>query len=550
MVAIRNEQDSQARDLSDLRPTTEVLLIYLQHRAGETVSKSDLMDALWPDTSVTENSLYQSVSELRRALQDNPDLELKTVPRRGYRLVRKQGPSSAAPAWRWPVVWPDWRLARVAMATVLLSAVVAARTWTGGEGDAEGRLAGTSPEPAAGAMTEVMPAVVVHPFTTAGSDPTWELFGQSLSGEVAGALAANKWLRVHAPGRAGTARFGLNGSLLAQDGRLQVQASLTERTSGALVWSKTWEGEENAFFDLQAAVAHGAAAELGGHWSGAVVRFDARKVLRRPTDNLDAYALFLRATQAKHRFTPESFEEAHVLLDQAVILDPGFVDAWTTLSVVHNLRALTELDVDKLEHIVAKRAVAVETAIALTPEDPTVLMEQGWLQARRGDHVAARMSVRRAAAQAPDNPDILAYAALNGNLRVDLGADGVSWTDRALGLNPDPPPWYFIGAGLARFTARDWQGAVEAFDRAPAYVTRDLFSAVALAQMGKTSDAQAAADRLMKAYPGFRISHYVYQEGMQMDVNGQLLIDRGVELGLQRGAYFSPQPANAAASSD
>lgn len=412
------------------------------------------------------------------------------------------------------------------------------------------RLAGIALKPSDGSVSDALPSVVVLPFSAPEDAPDWQLFGTSLAGEVAGALAGNKWVRVHAPDRAAEARFELKGSLLSRDGRLFVNASLTERTSGELVWSDRWEGAETEFFDLQAKVAHEAASELGGHWSGAVVRFDARKAARRPTGNLDAYALFLRGTQAKHRFTPEGFEEARQLLTRAVEIDPAFVDAWTTLSVVHNLRALTQTKRAPLEAILAERAQAVETAVRLAPEDPTVLMEQGWLLARRGDHAAAAQAVRRAAEIAPDNPDVLAYAALNGNLRVDLGKDGVAWVARARVLNPDPPPWYSIAEGLARFTARDWQGSIDAFANAPDYVTRHLFTAAALLQMGREADARDVAARLQAQYPGFRTDFYVIQEGMDMAVNGQLLIDVAADLGLLPRKALSPPPANAAASSD
>ncbi|MBV7392867.1 winged helix-turn-helix domain-containing protein [Mameliella sediminis] len=520
-------------DDGSLRPNAAALLAYLRTRDGEVVSKQSLMDAVWPDTHVTENSLYQAVSELRRALADVPGVELQTVPRRGYRLVSDASPASVH-GGRWPSWGPPLRaLVAMSVAVLLVAALVGAV-----------RFVSANAQPRAS-----LPSVAVLPFEASDPKGRWQLFGQSMSEEVAGSLAANKWLRVHAADKAHEARFVLNGSLLTQGGQLHVNARLTDRTNGALIWAKSWHGLESGYFDLQAAVAHEVASELGGHWSGAVVRFEAGQAVRRPTDSLDAYELFLLGTRAKHRFTPESFESARRMLTRAVEIDPGFVEAWTTLSVVHNLRALVEPEVAQLQRIMAQRAKAIEAAVALAPEDPTVLMEQGWLLARQGDHAATVRAVRRAAALAPDNPDVLAYAALNGNLRVDLGKEGVDWISRAMALNPDPPPWYHIGEGLARFTARDWQGSVAAFAKAPDYVTRDLFTAVALAQSGQRDQAQAVADRLVRTYPAFRTSHYVYQEAMDLSVNGRLLIETAADLGIPRGDLLR-RPASAGASLD
>lgn len=519
---------------AELRPTTAALLAYLETRVGQTVSKSELMDALWPDTNVTENSLYQVVSELRRALVDQPGVELKTVPRRGYRLVRHRANacvrdlSHGGPGARWPML-------PALVVAIFALIMVGAGGWLWFD-----RMA---PVP----MAE-RPSVRVEAFRNDSGDADWDALGRAMAGEIGTTLSAARWLRV-VEGAEAKASYRLTGSYHANGDRVLVQARLIEEDSGALVWSRSWDGVQAAFFDLQAEVAHDAAAELGGHWSGGVVRFDARKAVRRPTDSLDAYALYLRGAQAKHRFTAEGVEEARQLLTRAVEIDPAYVDAWTTLSVVHNIRALTEPDPARLERILDERRRAVETAIALAPEEPIVLMEQARLLSLKGDYEASRQAVRRAVALAPENPDILAYGALAGNLHVDLGQEGVAWTDKALGLNPDPPPWYFVGAGLARFSARDWTGAVEAFERAPDYATRDLFAAVALMQLGRDNEARATAARLSERDPGFRTSHYVYQEGMDMSVNGGLLIDTATELGLPRGDYFNP-PANAAASSD
>jgi DNA-binding winged helix-turn-helix (wHTH) protein/Tol biopolymer transport system component len=64
-------------------------LIYLLERRGRTVEKQELLDAIWKDTAVTEDTLVQAVHEIRRVLGDDktdPKF-LQTVPRRGYRFV-------------------------------------------------------------------------------------------------------------------------------------------------------------------------------------------------------------------------------------------------------------------------------------------------------------------------------------------------------------------------------------------------------------------------------------------------------------------------------
>jgi len=67
-----------------LRPKVFEALKYLVENAGRLVGKKELLEAVWPDTFVTDDSLVQCTVELRRALADQQQQLLKTVPRRGY----------------------------------------------------------------------------------------------------------------------------------------------------------------------------------------------------------------------------------------------------------------------------------------------------------------------------------------------------------------------------------------------------------------------------------------------------------------------------------
>ena len=67
-----------------LRPKVYEALKYLIENRGRLIGKQELMQALWPDTCVTDDSLVQCTVELRRALDDRAQRLLKTVPRRGY----------------------------------------------------------------------------------------------------------------------------------------------------------------------------------------------------------------------------------------------------------------------------------------------------------------------------------------------------------------------------------------------------------------------------------------------------------------------------------
>jgi DNA-binding winged helix-turn-helix (wHTH) protein/Tol biopolymer transport system component len=67
-----------------LRPKSFDVLTYLVVHHGKLVTKNELVEAVWPDTAVTDNSLSQCLFEIRRALDDDSQTAIRTVARRGY----------------------------------------------------------------------------------------------------------------------------------------------------------------------------------------------------------------------------------------------------------------------------------------------------------------------------------------------------------------------------------------------------------------------------------------------------------------------------------
>ncbi|HUK26509.1 MAG TPA: tetratricopeptide repeat protein [Terriglobales bacterium] len=76
-----------------LRPKVYEALKFLVENPGRLIGKQELIQAVWPDSFVTDDSLVQCAVELRRALEDHDQQLLKTVPRRGYLFTAKVTPS-------------------------------------------------------------------------------------------------------------------------------------------------------------------------------------------------------------------------------------------------------------------------------------------------------------------------------------------------------------------------------------------------------------------------------------------------------------------------
>ena len=109
-----------------LRPKAFDALTYLVERHGCLVTKTELIDAIWPDAAVTDNSLAQCLAEIRRVLADDSQQMIRTVARRGYIF--------AAPVTTPPAIFPrtlsDTVEAQAALSGAVNPTAAASRRWT------------------------------------------------------------------------------------------------------------------------------------------------------------------------------------------------------------------------------------------------------------------------------------------------------------------------------------------------------------------------------------------------------------------------------------
>jgi adenylate cyclase len=85
----------------ELRPKSFQLLRHLVENAGRTVTKEELIRAVWPDVIVTDESITRCISDARQALGDQGREVIRTVPRHGYLLdapVTREETTAAATA--------------------------------------------------------------------------------------------------------------------------------------------------------------------------------------------------------------------------------------------------------------------------------------------------------------------------------------------------------------------------------------------------------------------------------------------------------------------
>src|SRR2546423_1311302 len=188
-------------------------------------------------------------------------------------------------------------------------------------------------------------SIAVLPFSDLSPNHDQESFSDGMAEEILNALAHIRSLKV--VGRSSSffykgknvslkqigSELGvanvLEGSVRKQGEQVRIISALTRAVDGLQVWSKTYNGTLANIFDLQESFARDIAGELN------VVLADPSegRLVDKPTDDAQAYALFIEAQTLVSQRVGDSLPRAIALLKEATRLDPNFARAWGKLAV-------------------------------------------------------------------------------------------------------------------------------------------------------------------------------------------------------------------------
>lgn len=478
-----------------LRPQAFAVLRYLASNPDRIVTKDELMAAIWPDVAVTDDSLVQCIGDIRRALGDEAHAVLRTVPRRGYRLV-VPAPPPAGGANR-------VRVSRLAVA-VALAVVVGGVSWW---------IAAQRRQPA------VTPLVAVLPFDTIADDNASHLLAAGLTEDVITDLA--RFPEFGVLSRSATATYGerrvdprvvgtelgadfvVEGSIARQDERVRITAQLIDADTGVFVWSNRWERAATDFFLIQSEIAEEIANRLGGG-AGAVQQAGRNAARRKRPGNLNAYEAYLMGTERLERQSQADVEQAIELLKRAIELDPGFARAW--LELYHAYDALALMDAAAVSSTTLAEEAAAH-ALLLDPGDAEAHVVAAMSLARRGDHMRSKAAFDNALRLAPNAAEILKfYSAFASNFGE--AGHGAEMADRARKLDPGFPAWKARYYSYSYFVAERYADVLEMIEElTPATYTPRTWAmrASALAALGRNEDAEDVVELALAAWPEYSI---------------------------------------------
>jgi adenylate cyclase len=355
------------------------------------------------------------------------------------------------------------------------------------------------------------PSIAVMPFVNMSGDPEQEYFADGMVEEIITALSRIRWLFVIARnssftykgqavdlkqvGRELGVSYVLEGSVRKGGNRVRITAQLIDAQSGAHLWADRFDGSLEDVFDLQDKVA----ASVAGIIEPALQAAETARSAGRPTNDLTAYDLYLRAyamTLSSTRQVPEALS----LLEQAIARDPRYGPALAWAAFCY-LRLLSDGRSGDREADRRKGADFARQALEVASDDPGTLANAAQALAYFGEDIGAMMAlVDRALAL---NPSYARGWHISGYLRLLAGQPDIAieHIETALRLSPRARVGMSLNnIGYAHLVSRRFDEAVPklllAIQEDPSNPHPYRYLAACYAHMGRLDDARDIVRRL------------------------------------------------------
>jgi TolB-like protein/class 3 adenylate cyclase/Tfp pilus assembly protein PilF len=318
-------------------------------------------------------------------------------------------------------------------------------------------------------------SIAVLPFENLSSDKENAFFAQGIQDEIITTLSKISGLRVIS--RTSTARYGskpenlaeiarelgvanvLEGSVQKSGDRVHINVQLIQAETESHLWAQSYDRQLTDIFSVEGEVAKKIADSL----SATLSPQEKARVETKPTENADAYVLYLRARQYQTR--PDNFlqdfRSAAELYQQAIALDPNFALAHARLSAVtsqiYHWFEPTEANRQKA------RTEAMES-LRLQPNLGEGHLALGlYLYYEEADYEGALRELDLAAQALPNDGDVGLYIAAVQRRR-GRWAEAIAAYEHALAIDPRNQVTLY-DASQTYFGLRDWQTALRGLDR-------------------------------------------------------------------------------------
>jgi tetratricopeptide (TPR) repeat protein len=305
-------------------------------------------------------------------------------------------------------------------------------------------------------------------------------------------------------------RYVLEGSVRKSANRVRITGQLVDTAAGAHLWVDRFDGGLGDIFDLQDQVTESVVRAI----APAMERAEIERAKHKPTESLDAYALYLRGMATFYQFdSRQTVEEALRLFKGAIELDPDFAAACGRAALCYS-RAKGNRSMLITPDVISEASMLAQRAIELGKDDAVALASGGWVAAfLAGDLEGGAALIDRALALNSNLTEVWHHG---GWMKVWLGEPklAIDRFARAMRLSPIDP-WIIVmwsAAAHAHFFLGDYNEAASAAATAlrdnPNFQPGLRISAASNAMAGRLEQARNVVARLQQLNPGLRVSNF------------------------------------------
>ena len=468
------------------------ILVMLVESSGKLVTKDAILDGVWPDVAVEENSLQVQVAALRRALGPERDCIL-TIPGRGYCFT---APVSTQP---------------IAIAV---------------------EDAPTVSSPATTRAPSHL-SLLVLPFACRGDDPAKDWFADSItdslttdlvravSGSAVIAQVTADTYKGHpadarAIGRDQAVRYVVEGSVLRTGDQVRVNVQLIDAGSGVHLWAERFDkSSSHGMLQVQDEIVGRVVRSLGLQMVGADARrAEQAEQQREDEGTVQDYVLRGRAVTNQRMLTRESLEVGCALYERALAREAENADALAGIAHLRIYQVMltscagspTMREQATREMHLAEAEEKLSRASIAAPDHLEVLKCRILLLRAQGAFEEAIATAGTVCARAPGDP-MTYHEIASSCLYLGRMEEAVEWFQRADALAPgDPLRWTWLqGLGRALVQVGRNADAVGALRLAvasnPNFAPGHALLAAALALAGENAPAQTAMSAFRRLEP-------------------------------------------------
>jgi TolB-like protein/DNA-binding winged helix-turn-helix (wHTH) protein len=459
-----------------------VLLILLRN-PQKLITKEELLNAVWGDVAVGDNSLARSIALIRRLLGDdtrNPRY-IETVATVGYRFI--QGVEVSAD--------PVGELAAPDLPRIIPVA-----------GDDE------APRSATVSVPHFLDSIAVLPFEDVEGPPELEYLSDGMTTSLIDKLSQLNGLHVvprttvfrykgkksdiAAAGHELRVRVVLTGTLIHHSGGMTIRVELIDSASESHLWGANFNATLEELLAVQAEIAAAITNKLRLRLNDE----ERRQLARPPTKSREAYHLYLKAMHWANKWTPEGGRKGAEYIRQAIDADPVFAVAWAALAYLYVMlgfsRGAPPTEAFPKAKAAALKALEIDEGVAeahVTLGFVRLVYDWDWL----GAHEAMLRTVELA----PNLSD--GHSAYSmWYLTQGLFAEALAEAKLALVIDPLAARFSFQ-AGWVLYFSRLYDQAIEQFHKSieldPLFPPAHQFLAFAYAQKGMRHNAVAELEK-------------------------------------------------------